>query len=98
MGSLLNVCDSVTKDMESIFFCNQREVNLSLELLSDVITGCMLMILVYLISGYKLICLFYYCGGVFVCCKFFLSTQAEKQPFQRQSFLVWPFLKAGKWS
>lgn len=59
MGSLFNVCDSVTKDMESIFFCNQREVNLCLELLTDVIIGCMLMILVYFIWGYKLICLFY---------------------------------------
>lgn len=46
MGSLFNVCDSVTKDMESIFSCNQREVNLCLELLTDVIIGCMLMILV----------------------------------------------------
>lgn len=96
--SLLNVCDLVTKDVESIFFCNQREFHLCLQLLSDVIIGCMLMILVYFSWGYKLICLFYFCGGGFVCFKFLLSTHVEKQCFQRQSFLVWPFLKAGKWS
>lgn len=80
------------------YFFLQREVNLCLELLSDVIIGCMLMILVYFSWEYKLICLFYYCGGDFVCFKFLLSTHTEKQCFQRQCFLVWPFLKAGKWS
>lgn len=49
--SLLNVWDSVTKGVESIFFYNEREVNLCLELLSGVITGCMLMILVYFSLG-----------------------------------------------
>lgn len=47
MSSLLNVCDLVAKDVESIFFCSQKEVNLCLELLSNLIIGCILMILVY---------------------------------------------------
>jgi len=45
------VRDPVTKGTENIFFCNQRELYLCLELLTGVIIGWMLIILVYFIGG-----------------------------------------------